>query len=406
MRLRTWLIILVLAGAVALTWGLLKLKSQPPEVQFARVIRETIRSSVPTNGKVEPFEFAEARAERAGPVTKIMVERGQQVAKDQALVEIDSTEAQAALKTAQARIAAAQAELAIIERGGRTTELAEIDSSVKRYRHDLEVAQKELESSERLVAKGAAARIELTQGKQKVDSVQLLISSLEEKRAALGASSSQDRSAAQSRLDDAEAAVKLADLQIRQSVVRAPINGTVYEFDLKPGAYLNAGIHVASIGRLDSVKVNVLVDEPDLGHVKVGMPVRITWDAVAGREWTGEVDQLPTEIETQGTRQVGKVVCVIRNPDRALLPNTNVNVEIRTESVENVLTAPKEAVRTEHGQTGVYLLNGEQLAWKPVKSGVSNVTRVQVEGLNEGDAIAMFSETPLHNGLMVKPAFP
>ena len=78
-----------------------------------------------------------------------------------------------------------------------------------------------------------------------------------------------------------------AETQIEQSIVRAPIEGTVYQFDLKPGAYLNAGDTVASIGRLDQVRVNVNVDEPDLGHVAVGMPVIITWDALAGRQWAG-----------------------------------------------------------------------------------------------------------------------
>ena len=93
----------------------------------------------------------------------------------------------------------------------------------------------------------------------------------------------------------------------RKSVVRAPIAGTVYQFDLKPGAYLNAGDLVASIGQLDRVRVKVFVDEPDLGRVKRGMPVGITWDAMPGRQWKGVVDKTPTQIVALGTRQVGEV---------------------------------------------------------------------------------------------------
>src|SRR5262249_37193145 len=149
----------------------------------------------------------------------------------------------------------------------------------------------------------------------------------EQKKAALATGT--DRAPVQARLDEAQAAERLAETQIKQSVIRAPIEGTIYQFDLKPGAILNVGDTVAAIGKLDRVRVKVFVDEPDLGHVAVGMLVIITWDALAGRTWNGEVDRMPTEIVPNGTRRVGDVGCVIHNPDRDLLPNANVTVEIR-----------------------------------------------------------------------------
>ena len=403
MRLRGWLILGSLTGAGVLAWALLGLKADPPDQKFARVVRETIHSSIPTSGKVEPIEWAAARAERGGPVAKIMVQRGQQVAKDQALVEIDSNEARASLASAKAHIAAAYAELAIIERGGRLTDLNDIDTQMTRARHDLEVAQQERDRVQRLVDKQAAPRMELLAAQHKVDDAQLGIGALEEKRKALAASSAGDRAPVQARLDDAEAAAKLAQLQIDQSVVRSPIEGTVYEFDLKQGAYLSTGDTVAAIGKLDRVRVKVLVDEPDLGHVKMGMPVLVTWDAIAGREWNCDIDKTPTEIKPLGSRQVGEAACVVPNPDHQLLPGTNVTAEIRSETVENALTVPKEAIRSEHGQTGVYVLNNQQIAWKPVKTGVATVTRQQIDGVAEGAEIALFSEKPLHDGEIVKP---
>ena len=404
MRLKVGLLLVALAAGGVLIWALIKLKSRPPEVQFARVTRETIHSSIVTDGKVEPVAWAAARAERAGPVGKIMIQLGEMVAKDQPLVEIESAEAHAALTAADARIAQARSDLDVVRQGGRATDRAEIASGLERARHDLEVATQNYESFKRLEAKQAATRLEVSQAKQKVDEAQLEIDRLEKRKTALAASS--DRAAAQARLDDGEAAARLAGTQIQQSLVRAPIAGTVYQFDLKPGAYLNAGDIIAMIGRMDQVRITADVDEPDLGRVTVGMPVVITWDALAGREWRGEVNRMPTEIVKRDTRFVGEVVCVIRNPDRDLLPGTNVNVEIRSQTVEKALTIPKEALRTEHGQTGVYLLSGDAIVWKPVTPGISNTTRVQVDGLNEGDAIAAFSEKPLHSGMVVEPAFP
>jgi len=404
MRLRGWLILVALAIGGVLIWALSQFKSQPPEVQFGRALRETIHSAVTTNGQVEPIEWAPARAERGGPVVNIMVQRGQHVMKDQPLVELDASEANAALVAARARGAQARVELDVIHRGGRATELAEISSGLDRARHDLEVGQSNYETEQRLFEKKAGTKAALDAAKQKVDEARLEIDRLEKKRTAQAASP--DGPAAQARLDDAEAAARLAETQIRQSIVRAPIEGTVYQFDLKPGAYLTAGDTVASIGRLDKVRVNVLVDEPDLGHVNVGMPVIITWDAIAGRDWTGEVDKMPTQIVARGTRQVGEVQCVIRNPDRDLLPGTNVNIEIRSETVADVVTIAKEAVRSEHQQTGVFLLEGDHLVWKQVKTGVANTTRIQVEGLNSGEGVALFSEKPLREGMMVKAVFP
>ena len=55
----------------------------------------------------------------------------------------------------------------------------------------------------------------------------------------------------------------------------------------------------------------------------------ITWDALPGHQWKGEVDKLPTQIVPLGTRQVGEVGCVIENPDRDLLPNANINADIQ-----------------------------------------------------------------------------
>lgn len=400
MKFLWWLV--PLAGVGAVVWGLQFWRSQPPEVRFAKVTRETITSSVPTNGKVEPIEWAVARADRSGAVQKILIQRGQHVAKDAPLVELDSTEAQADLAAAQARIAQIQAEIEVINHGGRATDLAEISSGLDSARLDLQQAQKEYDSLRRLEEKQAATPFEVTKAKERVDAAQLQIQKFEKRRDALKAAAP-DRSATQARLQEAQASAALAEQRIRTSTVRAPVDGTVYQFDLRPGAYLNAGDAVANIGHLDRVRVTVYVDEPDLGSVAKGMPVLITWEAQRGREWKGEVDRTPTQIVALGSRQVGEVWCLIANPDRDLLPGTNVDVKIISQTVPNALTIPKEAVHTQGGQSGVYTLVQNRLVWKKITSGVSNTTRVQVEGLNEGDSVALSSEKPLQDGMLVSP---
>jgi HlyD family secretion protein len=404
MKPRLILVLLILAAAGAVIWSLASWKNQPPEIPFAKVARETIVSSVSTNGKVEPIDWAIARAERSGPVDAIHIERGKAVSQDAALVEIDASEAKAELASAEARMEQARAELSMFDKGGRATDLADISSGIEKAKLELANAQRDVDQLTRLEAKQAATHMEVNAAKQRADAARLQIQALEQKRAALVGAS--DRSSATARLRDAESAAKLAEQRIRQSVVRAPIAGVVYQFDLKRGAYLNAGDAVASIGKLERVRVNVLVDEPDLGRVKVGLPVAIAWDALPGRSWSGVVDKLPTQVEAQGTRQVGQVICIIENPGRDLLPGTNVTAEIRAESVINALTVPREAIRRDLGQAGVFVLTGDHVAWKKITQGIGNTTRAQVEGLNEGDSIALPTEKPIKEGMAVKAVYP
>jgi HlyD family secretion protein len=396
-----WVVLLAMVGGGV--WYAITLRNQPPELAFARVVREPITSSVPTNGKIEPIEWAEARAEKPGPVQSILVQRGAHVAQGAALIELDSAEARAELAAAQARVSQVRADLGVIEQGGRATDLSAISGESEREKLELAAAQKEYDTLVRLQAKQAATAYEVSQAKDRVERAQVQIQSLERRRGALVVP--QDRSAAEARLRDAESAVSLAEERIRKSVIRAPISGTIYQFDLKPGAYLNAGDLVASMGQLDRVRVKVFVDEPDLGRVTRGKPVAITWDAVPGRQWKGTVNKTPTQIVALGTRQVGEVLCVIDNPNNELLPGTNVNVEISAEAAASALTIPKEAVRRELGQAGVFALAGNTLTWKKITLGVANTTRTQVDGLNENDAVALPSDKPLKDGMVVAPRF-
>jgi len=175
---------------------------------------------------------------------------------------------------------------------------------------------------------------------------------------------------------------------------------------LKQGSYVNPGDAIAKVGKLDRVRVTVYVDEPDLGKVHSGEQAIITWDALPGHQWKGQVDRLPTQIMPLGTRQVGEVGCIIENPDRDLLPNANINADIEATVAEHALALPKEAIRRQGSETGVMVLEGDRVAWRKVSLGISSYTKSQVvSGLMEGDAAALPSEKPVQNGSRVQPVF-
>lgn len=402
-RGRSGVAILVVGVAAIVAWVAFK-KTTPPEVDFVKVTRETMISALPTNGKVDPIEWLPVRAERTGVLTKVLVSRGQQVTKNEPLVELDTRVATAEVSKAQAAIQEAKTQQQVLEQGGRIAERQQADADLSRTKLDLEAARKNYQTLDRLVGKQAATRQELDAARQIVEQLQLRIQALEEHKKALVTGT--DKEIARARLQEAESTAAIARTNLDLSIIRAPMDGTVYDFDLKQGAFVNAGDPIAKVGRLDRVRVTVYVDEPDLGKVRKGEVVNITWDALPGHQWKGEVDKLPTQIVPLGTRQVGEVGCVIENPQRDLIPNANINAEIQATVVQKALAVPKEAIRREGSETGVFLLQGDRLVWRKIGLGVSNYTKSQViSGLSDGDAVALPTERPLKNGAKVAPVY-
>jgi HlyD family secretion protein len=402
--LRKRLLLLLVFVAAILLWAYTK-KNEPPTVPFTKVRRETLVSNLQSNGKVEPLRFASVRVDTAGLVAQLPVKEGQNVAKGQELAELNEPDLQAQLAEAQLRAEQAKAELANIERGGRRADLVEIDSDLGRARLDREAEQREYNALRRLEEKQAATREDVEAARGKLRQTELEIEALERKRTALVGSS--DRAVAEARLREAEAAVQLARRRIADTVIRSPMAGVIYSLPIRLGTYLNIGDLVANVGVLDRLRVRVYVDEPELGRVAVGQPVSITWTALPGKRWEGAVEHLPTEIQPLGTRQVGEVLCTIENPGHELVPGTNVDAEIRSSVVPSALTIPKEALRRDQNGTGVFLLSGELIHWRAVKTGSTSISRTQItDGVAEGDSVALPTDFTLHDSDRVTPIYP
>ena len=390
------LLLLLAVAAVVVVWGILR-KNEPPKVSFARVKRQTLVSSLPTNGKVEPFEWQAARAETTGLASRVEVREGQSVAKGALLASLTDPSLDAEIQAGEAKVAEARANVAALEAGGRPAEIADIDNSLARSRFDLEQATKEYDSLRRLAEKQAATAMEVQASQVKMRQAELAIEGLLKRRTSLVGAP--DIAAAKARLQDVEVALNLARQRARQSVVRAPIAGVVYGLALQPGAYLNVGDLVANVGRMDRLRVRVYVDEPELGRVAEGQPVTLTWQALPGKKWLGTVQRKPSSIQALGSRQVGEVLCIIENPGRELVPGTNVDAEIRTAVVEGALVIPRETLRHDANGDYVFALQGDTVERRPVKTGTSSIALVQVtDGLAEGDRVALPSDNLIKAG--------
>lgn len=400
---RAILAVLFLALAGGAFW-LYQVKSAPPSVPFAKTARQKISNNLSTNGKVEPEEFSEVRADIPGLIQRLAVRQGDVVAKGQPIAELSQPGLAQELESAEARVAQARADLSVLTSGGRTADLAEIDGNLAILRKQREEAAATAGTLDRLVKKQAATGQELREAEDAVSVLDTRIQALEKRRPVLVTKG--DIESAQARVREAEAAVSLAKAHLAMNTIAAPMSGLVYDLPARAGTYLHPGDLLGSIGNVDPVRVRVYVDEPELGRVAIGQPVRITWDARQGREWLGAVEKLPTQVTALGARQVGEVLCTIRNQDRNLIPGINVNAFILTQVVDNALTIPKTAVRRERG-TGVYVLQKDNsVKWVNVTTGASDALRVEVTGgLSDGDAVMLPSDLTIHDGDKVVAAF-
>jgi HlyD family secretion protein len=165
---------------------------------------------------------------------------------------------------------------------------------------------------------------------------------------------------------------------------------------------VHTGDVLAELADLKHTQVRVFVDEPELGSLAQGQSVEITWEALPNRTWTGQVQQLPKNVVARGSRNVGEVLCSINNEEAELLPNTNVNVRIRTGDRQNVLTIPRSAVRTEGSSRYVFVVDKGHLRKQGIAGGISNATDYEVlNGITEQDAIALPAGSELQEGMAV-----
>src|SRR5262249_52744015 len=158
----------------------------------------------------------------------------------------------------------------------------------------------------------------------------------------------------------------------------------------------------AELADLTRVRVRAFVDEPELGLLKEGQYVELTWEGSPNRIWTGQVEQLPKTIVARGSRNVGEVLCSVANVDSKLLPNTNVDVRIRTAQRENALTLPRGAIRTEGSKYYVFVLEQGHVRRRDITVGISNSTYYEIlGGITENDVVAVPGGTELHDGAPV-----
>jgi len=380
------------------------LHQTPLKVRTSVVQRGPIRSLVSTNGKIEPiqnFGF-EAHAPISTTVQRLLVKEGDHVRRGQLLVQLDDADIRTQAARAQAQVKSAQADQSALKTGGTQEEVLTLNAQLAKARSTRDAAQRNLDAMRRLQQDGAASPGEVRQAEDALQRAQTDATLLEQKQKDRYSKPETARTEAQAA--EAQAAYEAAEDALVKSSVRAPFDGIVYSLPIKEGAFVQAGELLLQEADLSRVRVRAFVDEPDVGRLQSGQKVEITWDALPGRTWTGNVSTVPSTVKLRGSRNVGEATCVVDNKDLRLLPNINVGVTIVIAEHNSVLTLERDALRIDESKPYVFRVVDNHLKRQAIEFSLQNLTRVEItSGLSEGDLVALPAEDkPLSDGAAVK----
>ncbi len=378
-------------------------KPGPVRVRTTTVERGPIRSLISTNGKAEPIQNFEAHAPAATTVKHLFVREGDQVRRGQLLLQLDDAGLRSQAARAHAQIKAAQANQSDLSTGGTREELLTLDAQLIKARSARDAAQRNLDAYRRLQQQGAASGGEVKQAEDTLQRAQADTTLLEQKKK--DRYSQPDVARVQAQGAEAQAAYEAAEDALAKSSVRAPFDGIVYALPVKQGAYVQTGDLLLQEGDLTRMLVRTFVDEPDIGRLATGQKIEVTWDAVPGRIWNGNVSTVPSTVKLRVTRSVGEVTCTLDNRDLRLLPNVNVGVTIITAEHSGVLTLQREAIRIDDTRPYVFEVLDGKLQRRGVEVSLQNLTQVEITGgLPEHAVVALSSvdSKPLTDGARVK----
>lgn len=155
--------------------------------------------------------------------------------------------------------------------------------------------------------------------------------------------------AAQAGLVSAQAAQERARANLSYAVIRSPIDGTVIARSIEPGQTVAASLSAPTMfiiaEDLSKMEILALVDESDMGQVKVGQRATFTVEAQPGREFSATVRQVRLQPETVSNVVSYTVVLNAANDDGFLLPGMTATIDFVVDERKDVLLVPSAALR-------------------------------------------------------------
>ncbi len=307
--------LILLAGAGFYYWQLSVKRNAAPAFVTEAAKRGNLTLSVSANGTLQPTRAVNIGSELSGTVLRVLVDVNDQVKKGQVLVELDTAKLNDQVARSRAALAAANAKV------------AQVVATVKESQGNLA----RLEEVARLSGGKVPSQAELDTGR----------ATLERARA--------DEISARASVTEAKATASTDKTNLSKASIRSPIDGVVLTRTVDPGNAVAASLQAVTLFSLAEdlakLKLQVNVDEADVGSVKVGQKASFTVSAYPSRPYPATI----TRVAFGSTITENVVTYVtyldVDNSDLTLRPGMTASSTITSTERTNVLLVPNTALR-------------------------------------------------------------
>jgi HlyD family secretion protein len=344
----------------------------------------------------------------------IGVEKGDRVHEGDVVVRLEDDEYQAQLQQAKGQLTMIQARLDEMLNGSRPEEVAQALANVDSARADLVNARVTLERNRNLVAENVAPKQSLDDAQARYDAAVQKVNALQKtyELVKIGPRKEQIDSL-RGQLEQAKGVVAYAETNLANTIIRAPVTGTILERAVEKGEFVTTSFvgdrgakgYVVSLADLNDLEVELDISQNDFAKLHQAQHGVVTTDAFPDRKYDGYIKEISPEANRQKATVQVKVKIV--KPDEYLRPEMNASVAfvsdekpaaLQTTSAK-VLLVPASAVK--EGAVFV-VLDGKALR-RVVKTGAVSPQGIRIEqGLIGGEDIIVNPPAGLKDGDKVR----
>jgi HlyD family secretion protein len=408
--------ILLLLGAGRFAYGII---NRATDVDVVRVRAAT--AGDPTRagdvilnatGYVVTAHKIELAAKVIGKVAWIGVDKADHVKQGQELVRLEDEEYKAQVLQAKGNLTNLQAQLDQLLHGSRPEEIAKAKADVENARVAETNAKVTLDRTRPLVEQGVMTKQNLDDAQAKYDSALAQRSSLERSYDLIKLGPRQEQiDAARGMVEQAKGQLAYSQLQLDNTVIRAPVTGTILERNVEKGEFVTTGFvgdkgakgYVVSMADLNDLKVELDINQNDFAKLGPRQRAIVTTDAFPDRHYEGYIDEVSPEANRQKATVQVKVKIV--KPDVYLRPEMNASVAFIADAKKSdVAEKPSIVIPTSAVRDGaVFVLSNGRAVRRAVKAGSTGPQGVRIEdGLIGGEDLIVTAPADLKDGDRVK----
>jgi HlyD family secretion protein len=373
-------------------------------VQVAKVQRGNIRSFLTVSGLVEPKETVRVYAKTVGQAKELLVQEGDDVKKDDILVRMDDEQIRLQVAQAKATLDSAQASLEKVQAGARPQEISQAEAAMRQAKINLDSAEENYLRMEKLFSEGAVSEQQYEQAKGQYEIAEAQYQSANESyKLVIEGASQPDIRAVEAQVRQAQSALEIAQSQLNNSIVKAPINGKVISISVKTGELVASAVPLLSILDVSELYIKAGISEKDIASIQIGQEAEILIDAYPQEKFYGEVTSRGVMVDP--TSKSMEIKIKIIEPHVDIPPGVFARANIVIENKANALIIPSTALTRKTDGLYVFVLNNDRnrIERRAIVTGMIQDNQVElVEGLQENEVVVILGNIDLEEGDQVR----